>query len=504
MDPTTGIDAHRQALSAAAAALTSLGTTLHSIDNPDLGELLSQVDALIASGTGVRAEVVLETVRRGIPGEAGMNTREWILEYAPSLRHGGAGQLARIVTEVVSRTAVTAGCDYDDPTTAVDRKHPLAIIWAQVRTGSAAAPLALTALTEIDKLRDRLYPDVVPTVTDALLTVGTSQGAAAMRQLKTMILATYGQPEEVDQTQRRLTQHAYLSSPMPESGDLTHYSMGLTPEQAARLEAALGPLSKPQPNPDTGEPDLRSNGQRRAEALLEITSRAASADAQRRGGPAESDTAVFVTISLTDLQAEAGAGEVIASRADGTLLSTATIRQMCCDADLIPTVLDAKGQILDHGMTVRFFTRAQRRAIWRRDRRCTYPGCTAPAGWTRVHHVQHWADNGPTDLDNAALLCQRHHSHVHSKRLWAEVHAQPDESGRHVHWDLTEGSYDYQLRIRGGSPPRRPAPARSARPPGPSRPPGPAVSSRSSGPPGSARSSRPSGPSRSSGPAAPA
>ena len=83
----------------------------------------------------------------------------------------------------------------------------------------------------------------------------------------------------------------------------------------------------------------------------------------------------------------------------------------------------------------------------------TRPGCDAPGAWTNVHHVHHWFDGGTTDLDNAALLCQRHHTQVHTKRLWADVRDTPDDSGRYVHWDLTPGSYDRELeRIKGTSP----------------------------------------------------
>lgn len=452
MDHLTGIDATRQALAAAVEALAAMGRQLYAVDNDDLGGLLAQVDELVAAGSGMRAEVLLETVSRGIHLQAGKDAREWVLEYCPSLRQAGAGQLAKIVTETSKRSTITAGCDYDEPGNWINPDTPIAMIWHQVRTGQAAAPLALAVLSEMDKLSGRLQPDAIPTATDGMLTVGTGFGPAAMREMKMTLLATHGLPDEVDKIQKPLTRFSYLTSPQPESGDLTRYSMGLTPAQAALLEAVLGPLSKPQPNPETGEADLRPNGQRRAEALIEITSRMSSADAERRGGPAESDTTVFVTIDLADLQAEAGAGEVLASRADGTILSAAQIRTMCCDADLIPVVLGTDGQALDHGMAVRLFTRAQRRAIWRRDRTCTYPGCSAPGSWTRVHHVRHWADNGPTDISNAALLCQRHHTHVHRKRLWADVNAIPDEHGRHVHWDLTEGSYDHAIRSRGGPP----------------------------------------------------
>lgn len=57
----------------------------------------------------------------------------------------------------------------------------------------------------------------------------------------------------------------------------------------------------------------------------------------------------------------------------------------------------------------------------------------------------HWADGGSSDVDNAALLCEHHHTFVHHRRLWAEVRAKPDEQGRYVVWDLGVGSYDRHL-----------------------------------------------------------
>jgi hypothetical protein len=59
--------------------------------------------------------------------------------------------------------------------------------------------------------------------------------------------------------------------------------------------------------------------------------------------------------------------------------------------------------------------------------------------------VRHWVDGGASDIDNAALLCQRHHTVVHHRRLWAEVRSRPDEAGRYVVWDLNPDSYDRHL-----------------------------------------------------------
>ncbi|HHX48325.1 MAG TPA: DUF222 domain-containing protein [Brevibacterium sp.] len=441
MTSTRVIDQHRTVLASMRAALAAMPADLHSAFNDELAELLSEVDGVVAAATGLRAEVLLETRTRGVMTDSGMDTRGWILEYAPTLRQAGASPLAKLVDTVVRRTNIQAGCDYDNHELLFNRRSPLAIIWDSVRAGDADAPLAMSILREMDQLEPRLYREAVPTVTECMVSLGVAHGPAMIREMRMRLLAEHGRPDEVERGQRELDRHAFLSAPHPESGGLTRYSMGLTPEQAAILEAALGPLSKPRPNPETGDRDLRSNSRRRAEALTELCQRLAATDAARKGGPAESDTCVYVTVSLTDLENNTGAGEILGSRADGTLIGIDTVRKMCCDADLIPVVLGTDTEAIDHGMTVRLFTRAQRRAVWRRDRHCTFPGCDAPGAWTKVHHVRHWVDGGPTDLANAALLCQRHHSFVHQQGLWAEVNPKPDDAGRYVIWNLIPGSY---------------------------------------------------------------
>ena len=43
---------------------------------------------------------------------------------------------------------------------------------------------------------------------------------------------------------------------------------------------------------------------------------------------------------------------------------------------------------------------------------CQFPGCESRGG-LHLHHVKHWADGGPTDLENLTLLCSYHHRAVH-------------------------------------------------------------------------------------------
>src|SRR5690606_11771377 len=139
--------------------------------------------------------------------------------------------------------------DYDERGSLLfNRESPIALIWARVRTGEVGYPLAMIGLAEMDRLEDRLDKTTLPAATEAMLRMGIGFGPAAMRDVRIQIIARFGLPDEVDKVQRKLASHAFLSAPQPESGDLTRYTMGLTPEQAAALESALGPLSKPQPN----------------------------------------------------------------------------------------------------------------------------------------------------------------------------------------------------------------------------------------------------------------
>ena len=65
-----------------------------------------------------------------------------------------------------------------------------------------------------------------------------------------------------------------------------------------------------------------------------------------------------------------------------------------------------------------------------RDRgRCQFTGCHQTRH-LKAHHLIHWADGGPTDLANAALLCGHHHRLIHrtesdGDQAW-EINIAPD------------------------------------------------------------------------------
>jgi len=76
--------------------------------------------------------------------------------------------------------------------------------------------------------------------------------------------------------------------------------------------------------------------------------------------------------------------------------------------------VDSDGELLDYGRTRRTVPPALRRVLLvMRDRGCAWQDCDRPPAWTSGHHLRHWADGGPTNKANLAMLCGHHHWLVH-------------------------------------------------------------------------------------------
>ncbi|MGW6034312.1 DUF222 domain-containing protein [Gordonia terrae] len=158
--------------------------------------------------------------------------------------------------------------------------------------------------------------------------------------------------------------------------------------------------SCPRPEPDGAE-DRRTAEQRRADAFELILDQADfGATLDSVGSPR---TQLMVTIPA--------AGADPASLPWTGSVSQAVAKQVSCDGSLTEIILDGEGVPLQMGHTHRLFPAHLRRAVIVRDTCCIK--CGAPPSHTQVHHIEHWADGGPTDLDNGCLLCQRCHTQVH-------------------------------------------------------------------------------------------
>ena len=98
---------------------------------------------------------------------------------------------------------------------------------------------------------------------------------------------------------------------------------------------------------------------------------------------------------------------------DGTPLPVDVVRRLACEADIIPVVLNGRGEALDVGRMQRLATPAQRAALKAMHRTCIGPTCDVPFEATQIHHVIPWEQGGRTDLSNLGPLCNEHHHLVH-------------------------------------------------------------------------------------------
>jgi hypothetical protein len=121
---------------------------------------------------------------------------------------------------------------------------------------------------------------------------------------------------------------------------------------------------------------------------------------------------VFAALDLDDL-ADPAPGPGAARTGFGGVISAARARYLACDGTISRIVMGPDGVPLDLGRNHRVVTPGLRKAVEQRDGSCVFAGCGAPTWWCDVHHLIHWLFGGETNLENSALLCERHHTKVH-------------------------------------------------------------------------------------------
>lgn len=433
MEEILTLNQHRERFAAALESLRALEGVLWQAPSSGsaagLAGLLTEVDALGQACDAARVAVTAEAIARGETsgGAAAMTPTQWVRQHAPTTRAGGAGQ---VVALAVAFT-----------------KPVNAVVKSALHSGRLPVRSASAVVLEADRLRPALAPGAEPHVLEGLIAMAADHGPRGCRLVRPALLAKHGRDGQLQLEQDHARRFVALSQPIEDGTGVAEYRLSLDPEGRAVLEAALGPLSAPRPA--EGERDLRTSDQRRGDALISLVRRAVAAG---EGVGSGHKAQLMVTMDWGSLSTGLrGAGRTLGGSDAGTLLAPETVRRLGCDALLIPLVLGSAGEVLDQGRAVRFFTPAQTRRLWLRDGGCTYPGCTMPPHWADAHHLVHWADFGPSDLANAALLCERHHGVVHRRRLAGEV--VPGSTGEHVTWNLTLGSYDDLLARRAAQEP---------------------------------------------------
>ena len=143
---------------------------------------------------------------------------------------------------------------------------------------------------------------------------------------------------------------------------------------------------------------------RSADALVALASTRVAEDA-------DPDRACVVV--HVDAEALGGDDDGRAWLGDSTPLNSEVLRRLACDARLELVAHGPSGVPLGVGRARRTVPPWLTRMLEERDRGCCrWPGCPHRR-WLEAHHLVPWADGGPTDLSNLALICTFHHRLLH-------------------------------------------------------------------------------------------
>ena len=171
------------------------------------------------------------------------------------------------------------------------------------------------------------------------------------------------------------------------------------PVAGNRMEAALAAEVRRQRN-DSDAGDQAAFDQRMADALENLVC-ADTKDRKPQG------TTLILTADWDALTHKLADARLL----DGTPLPVSEALRLACNADILPSVFDAKNQELWVGRKHRLATEAQRAALIIRDKHCI--GCGRSAVWCEAHHIDEWLRGGRTDIDNLVLVCKSCHHNIH-------------------------------------------------------------------------------------------
>jgi hypothetical protein len=184
----------------------------------------------------------------------------------------------------------------------------------------------------------------------------------------------------------------------------------LTATAGEALQTALDTLTPP-----PAETDHRGPRQRRHDALEDLCRQWLDhADTPIVGGEKPH---IVAFADLPDLQGTPGGTH---ETLNGDIIDIETLKLLACDCSISRIILEGDSEVLAAGRKTRIWSPAQRRAIIARDRYCQADGCDRDPRWCDIHHIDHWFDGGPTNIDNGMLLCRWHHTKEHIKQALAK------------------------------------------------------------------------------------
>ncbi len=191
-----------------------------------------------------------------------------------------------------------------------------------------------------------------------------------------------------------------------------------------RVKTAVEAMSNKMFVDDIAFDPARTFEQRNADALVAlITQQPADASVSEIDGTGCGGVRPQKTVLVVSAEYDAVEGRLTAAGLiDGSPIDLDEIRRLACDAKIVPMIFSADGQPIYAGKAQRAPTKAQKLALYRRDRGCI--GCGIRPQACDAHHIVPWEHNGPTHIDNLVLLCPRCHRKVHKLGHTVERDAQ--------------------------------------------------------------------------------
>ncbi|MFO7561987.1 MAG: DUF222 domain-containing protein [Enhygromyxa sp.] len=232
-------------------------------------------------------------------------------------------------------------------------------------------------------------------------------------------------PMDLSQDQRRYVRRSETASGMirvemqltPEEAAVVRSAMDSAREQApAEASADVKQAPAPAPRPTAQCPDRRrlELEEQRVDAIVDL------AEAYLQQRPRTLGSGYEMVVITTPEHLQRGPDGVGGYLPDGTPVPLHVARMLACDGARVDVTLGRDGELLDVGRRTRAIPPAIGRALWLRDGGCRVPGC----GRNRhmhAHHIQPWAEGGPTRLSNLVLVCSGHHRMIHEGRLESRI-----------------------------------------------------------------------------------
>ncbi len=315
---------------------------------------------------------------------------------APPQARGAAQQEAR--REVADAQQLTAS----EAKRAVEagraaQRHP--------DTGRAflAGELSPDHVRVIDELLDAVDDDGRERFEQRLLELARDRDATRFGREARTLLAALSLEGTAATERRKRGRRRLRATDTPDGGFAFSGLLYGTAAETARVALAAFRL------PDTpGE--HRTPEQRAADGFEQLCAAALrTGDAPTQHGVRPEVLVIFDAEQLARHQRTDGPGVGSFGRS-GEPVTTDEIGHLLDDCRLLRIVCDAERTPIEVSEAVRTVPAGLWRALQFRDGGCTWPGCTAPAAWCDVAHGHTpFAQEGRLALDNAALLCRRHH-----------------------------------------------------------------------------------------------